>query len=467
MEKLTKRTFIPFSQSEVLNQVADATKILRWVLSSPEVEFIEEEKINELQSSIAFKVTFYGPMRFNWKLRAYLAPGVLYGGSLQNGALYRIRQEKGVMRRFEYYSKIIPRNDGIEIEDEVDFELKFGWFFKSYRVHKVKKLILQMIDRKNRLLTEELTLKKRYPSSKKLRILMTGATGFIGSYIRSMLTSLGHLVVNTTHDPKKVKEDTLFFDHRTGSSSRDQFEGFDAVINLAGASLSDGRWTDKRKANLYASRVLFTQRLIKLFLTLERPPKTFISTSAIGFYGPNVGYADELSPKGEGFIADLAEDWEKAAKLLGCRETRICIMRLGVVIDESGGIVKKMKRLVKSRFLALVGTGDRQCSWISLSDVMGLYYSVLMDSSLSGVFNCTTSKSVPQKKLVSALKRLYCDTKDSRLPPPIPSFFLKLLFGKEMANELLLTSQIVVSQRLKEIGYLFHHQDVDSLFNQK
>jgi uncharacterized protein (TIGR01777 family) len=239
-------------------------------------------------------------------------------------------------------------------------------------------------------------------------------------------------------------------------------EGADAVVNLAGASIAGGRWTEERKALLRSSRLHTTRALISALEKMSAPPKALISASAIGYYG-NRGDEEltEESKPGDDFLARLAQEWEAEAVKAEALGMRVVRARLGVVLDRKGGALPQMMRPFRLGVGGRLGSGQQWMSWITLEDVVAIISYLLQRPDATGAVNLVSLQPVRNenftRELAQALHRPAII--------PAPAFALELVLG-EMANALLLSSQRVLPYNLQQLGYHFLHADLsDALRN--
>jgi uncharacterized protein (TIGR01777 family) len=289
-----------------------------------------------------------------------------------------------------------------------------------------------------------------------VRILLSGSSGFVGSRLKVFLELAGHSVVRLVRNRGEAGEDAIFWDPLSGEVNKEDFEGFDAVIHLAGAGIADGRWTKKRKETLFLSRCRDTWLLSQVLCRLYRPPKTVISASAIGFYGDrgDEELTEDSSP-GKGFLSHLCQEWEKATDAIENRGSRVVHPRFGAVLGAEGGVLQKMIGLFRWGLGGKFGSGKQKVSWISIDDLLGGIYHCLMHEELSGPVNLVAPRPVSQEEFTRLL------AKKLRRPAfcHAPAFALKWALG-EMAEELLLSSQNVIPKKLQETGYVFQHPDL-------
>jgi hypothetical protein len=290
-----------------------------------------------------------------------------------------------------------------------------------------------------------------------MRILISGATGLVGSAAAGALRGAGHIVDRLAR-PNRVPEENremraIRWDPVSGDLDRQAASGADAVVHLAGASIAAGRWTAKRKQELRASRVEATRNLVTGLLQLDARPRVFVSASAVGYYGDR---GDELlteeSAPGEGFLASLARDWEKEALRAADFGMRVVLLRFGVILAPHGGALERMLLPFQMGVGGRLGSGRQWMSWLTLPDAVTLIRFALEGDSLSGAVNAVAPNPVTNAEFTRTLAEVL------RRPAvfPVPGFALRLALG-EMADALLLASQRVVPARLQQHGYVFRH----------
>ena len=291
-----------------------------------------------------------------------------------------------------------------------------------------------------------------------MRVIISGASGLIGSALWGELRSDGHDVVKLVRRPAGAGE--VQWDPAGGVLPVDALEGADAVVHLAGAGIGDHRWTTEYKAEILSSRVRSTTLLAETIAACTHRPPVLLSGSAIGIYGPSDGRElDEQSPLGSGFLADVCRQWEAAALPAAAAGTRVAYLRTGIVLTPKGGALKKMLPLFKFFAGGRFGKGTQWQSWISLPDEVGAIKH-LLTAEVTGPVNLTAPNPVTNagfaKLLGQALGR------PSVLP--VPSFGPKLLLGSELADALLFTGQNVLPTVLTKSGYRFQHSRLDAAF---
>ncbi|WP_339901219.1 TIGR01777 family oxidoreductase [Paraglaciecola polaris] len=288
-----------------------------------------------------------------------------------------------------------------------------------------------------------------------MRILITGGTGLIGSNLIPKLKPNEITVVT-----RNVSQAELVLGHKvTLISSLDDFENLDdfhVVINLAGEPIADKRWSPEQKKRIEHSRWDMTEKLVSLIKAGSAPPSLFISGSAIGYYGrQNEQIIDEEfdAPHDE-FSHQLCARWEFLAKQAESTQTRVCIVRTGLVITRRGGALMKMVPPFKFGLGGPMGSGQQYMSWIHLEDMLDGLIHLIENTQCQGVFNFTAPTPVTNaqfsKTLATVLHRP-CFL-------PMPAFALRVIMGD--AADLLLYGQRVVPKRLQESGYQFHYPEL-------
>ncbi|HEX7764397.1 MAG TPA: TIGR01777 family oxidoreductase, partial [Cellvibrio sp.] len=233
---------------------------------------------------------------------------------------------------------------------------------------------------------------------------------------------------------------------------------FGAVINLAGESLGAGRWSERSKQLFRQSRVDFTHELYGFFLAQQLFPRVLINASAIGVYG-DAGPAllDETAPFSNGFAAQLCRDWELAAQQFADHSVRVCIVRIGIVLDSDGGALKQMLPAFRLGLGGRMGSGEQYMSWIARRDLVRLFIFLLQNDGAVGVFNGVAPEPVTNRDFAALLAAQL--GRPAFLP--MPAFVLRLLFG-EMSDALLLSSQRVLPVRAEREGFLFEYPRLQS-----
>ncbi|MGB9178578.1 MAG: TIGR01777 family oxidoreductase [Pyrinomonadaceae bacterium] len=288
-----------------------------------------------------------------------------------------------------------------------------------------------------------------------MRILVTGSTGLIGNALIPALEAEGHEVVRLVRAQPKAGE--VRWDPAKGSIDAGALEGLDAVVHLAGENISEGRWTDEKKARIRDSRVEGTRILSEALAGLSSPPKVLVAASAIGFYG-NRGeeVLTEQSASGNDFLSEVCREWELATRAAAEKGMRVVNLRFGVILSEKGGALAKMLTPFKLGVGGKVGDGSQYMSWIDLDDVVGVIMFALKHDEMRGPVNVVAPSPVTNQEFTKAMGEALSRPTFF----PVPAFAARLAFG-EMADALLLSSIRVEPARLKEAGYVFKYPQLE------
>lgn len=296
-----------------------------------------------------------------------------------------------------------------------------------------------------------------------MKILITGSTGLVGTALAEQLQSAGHTVCRLVRPGTSAEaiRTAPGFDVNWNPATGElggAAVGADAVVNLAGASIAQGRWTPERKQLLRSSRVDTTRALVTALAKMSARPRVLISASATGYYG-NRG--DELltedSGPGSGFLSEIAREWEAEASKAEVLGIRVVRARFGVVLARHGGALPVMMRPFQFGLGGKIGTGRQWMSWITLDDAVAILLLALENGHISGPLNLVSPQPVTNaeftKTLATSLHRpaLF----------PAPAFVLRFLLG-EMADALLLSSQRVQPAQLQKLDYKFLQLDLRS-----
>jgi len=288
-----------------------------------------------------------------------------------------------------------------------------------------------------------------------MKVLITGATGFIGSAVVKRLLHEENHVTALVRNIERARErlgNTVQIERITQTNEQldSLISSADGVINLAGEPVIGQRWSSERKKSLRRSRVGLTRNLVDSIGRSDSKPRVLISASAVGFYGDGKNNKlNESAPAGEGFLAKLSRDWEMEALKARRHGVRVACPRIGVVLGNDGGALTKMLPPFRLGLGGPVGTGRQFVPWIHLADVVGMIVVALSDEQFYGPFNATAPEPVTFKEFANALG------KQLNRPAilPAPGFALKLMYGE--AAEVLLTGQRAVPDAASKAGYEF------------
>jgi len=290
-----------------------------------------------------------------------------------------------------------------------------------------------------------------------MKILISGASGFIGNELYIKAKSLGYEVKKLVRNSKYDNKSEIYWSPNEKIINIKELEGFDCIINLSGENIANRPWTKSVKNKIYKSRIESTQFLVECFSKLDKPPKTFLSASAIGIYPYSLDATlDEESEVGNSFLSKVCLDWEKEANYAKALGIRVANLRFGLILSKKGGVLKKMYLPFSFGLGGKIGSGLQKISWISLSDTVRAILEITNSPNISGPVNIVNSNFITNKEFTINLAKA--------LNRPaffhIPEFFLKLTFINEMANELFLKSAPIKPTKLLKENFKFLEENI-------
>lgn len=316
-------------------------------------------------------------------------------------------------------------------------------------------------------------------------ILITGGTGLIGKALTKALADRNYQVIILTRKKQGTQDQyhqsrITYAQWNIGQQAidKDAISKADYIIHLAGAGIADKRWTKKRKKEIVESRVKSGELLVKSLKEIPNKVKAVISSSAIGWYGPDLtpdpsstslrtgegGVAPQFKeddPPANDFLGQTCKQWEKSLEPVTQSGKRLVKLRTGIVLSNEGGALKEFVKPLKFGIAAILGNGKQVISWIHIDDLVRLYITAIENENINGVYNAVAPRPVSNKELVTQLAQ----AKRGRVYIPIyvPSFVLKLVLG-EMSMEVL-KSATVSCEKIHQAGFIFQYPDIKSLEN--
>jgi len=283
-----------------------------------------------------------------------------------------------------------------------------------------------------------------------MKILITGASGLVGKALQKSFADKGYeMLLASRSEPKADNE--IQWTVEEGFAQAERLEGIDAVVHLAGESVSSLRWTDEKKKAIRDSRVFGTRSVVDAISKLKDRPKVLVAASAIGFYGERGDEeVNESSAAGHGFLAEVAKEWEGEARRAEDAGVRTVLLRTGIVLSKDGGALATMLLPFKMGVGGVVGSGKQWMSWISLDDHVAVINYVIENENIRGAVNAVSPEPVTNEEFTKTMGEvLYRPTFI-----PLPEFAVSMLMG-EMGDALLLTSTKVLPKRLEDTGFKF------------
>ncbi len=294
-----------------------------------------------------------------------------------------------------------------------------------------------------------------------MRVLVTGASGFIGSALCDALLARGDSVVGLSRDPQRARSTNPSVVWHAWEPTLERppaaaFENVEGVINLEGEKINQ-RWTDEAKRRIMESRRTGTRNLIAAIAGLEQKPKVLVNQAAIGFYGDRgEAMVDESAGPGEGYDAEVVREWEAAAHEAEGIGLRLVIVRTGHVLDSSGGLLGELLTPFKLGVGGPIAGGRQYVSWIHIDDEIGILLWALDNEAVSGTVNSTAPNPVTNREFSHAIGRAL----GRPASVPVPGFVLDLKFGGEF-GKVLRGGQRVMPRRALDLGYEFRYSDID------
>jgi uncharacterized protein (TIGR01777 family) len=365
----------------------------------------------------------------------FLRPFVAVQTGLEDGVSFSDAQVSGPFALWEHTHRMLPAGpDRSVLEDDLRYRLPLGLVGNLGGQKLVRAKLEALFAYRHTLVASDLARHRALPGPA-LRVGIGGSHGLIGTALAHFLTTGGHTVERLPRSPVPPA----------------RLDGLDAVVSLAGASVAAGRWSPARKEEIRRSRVENTQALVEAMRACARPPRVLISGSAIGLYGDRGSEAlDEASLPGKGFLAEVCQAWEAAARGAESLGARVVLLRTGIVLSANGGALQKLAPVFRAGLGGRVGPGTQVYSWIALEDVVGAIHFALRTPSLTGPINLTAPEAATNGAFTKALGAVL----HRPTAVPFPAAAVRALFG-EMGMETLLASAQVAPRVLLDAGFTF------------
>jgi uncharacterized protein (TIGR01777 family) len=376
------------------------------------------------------------------------------------GQSFEDTQERGPFASWHHRHSFLPDGEASSmLEDRVQYELPGGVLGRALGGRTVERDLERMFHWRHVRMHHDMHHHRPF-LGERLHVAVSGANGLVGGALVPFLTTAGHDVRRIVRGKADHARGDVAWDARRGAFDAKALEGLDAVVHLAGAGIADERWTDARKREIVASRVDGTAALARTLAGLQRKPKVLVCASAIGWYGnrPAPATVDESSPRGDGFLAETCDAWERAADAARDAGIRVVHVRIGVVLSARGGALAKLLTPFRMGMGGPVGSGEQGMSWIDLDDLLGVLRWA-MSGRLEGAVNAVAPSACSNRDfgraLGGVLGRPACT--------PLPAMAVKAMFG-EMGERLLLEGAYVAPTRLRAAGFQWALPTLDAAF---
>ncbi|MEW6076716.1 MAG: TIGR01777 family oxidoreductase [Thermodesulfobacteriota bacterium] len=392
-----------------------------------------------------------GPVPYHWHARHT---------RYEEDRLFEDGQVRGPFAEWVHTHAFEPAGDGqCRLTDTVRFRLPLAAVTQPLFSPLVIRKLERIFAFRHRVTAADLALHRQFGDRPRQTIVITGAGGVIGSRLVPFLTTGGHRVLTLVRRPPKTDSE-IFWNPAAGQIDSERLEAArpDAVIHLAGENIGEGRWTAEKKRRIIDSREKGTTLITGAMARMARPPGSFLSASAIGYYGDRGDeIMTETSGPGGNFISRVCTGWEAAVQPAVDAGIRVVLMRIGVVLTPEGGALKKMLPLFRAGLGGRMGTGKQYLSWIGMDDAVGAIYHLLMRPDIAGPVNLVSPEPVTNTEFARILGKVL--SRPAVLP--VPEIMIKLAFG-EMGREVPLAGTRVLPEKLLEHGYSFQYPQLPS-----
>jgi uncharacterized protein (TIGR01777 family) len=386
-----------------------------------------------------------GPLIFPWHAR--------YEADAEG---FRDVQEHGPMKRWVHAHHFLAgEGHGSILEDAIDYELPLGALGRLVAGRAVAHRLERLFAYRHELMRADL---ERHAAAglSPSRIALSGASGLVGAALRVFLSTGGHTVLPLVRRAPRVGTNEILFDPQQGKIDAAALEGTDAVVHLAGESISS-RWTQAKKERIRRSRFDGTRLVADALANLARPPRVLVSASAIGYYGDRGEETlEETSAPGRGFLPEICEGWEAATLAAERRGIRVVRLRIGIVLGAAGGALGKMSVPFRFGVGGKIGDGRHWMSWIALDDLLGAILFSIASDTLAGPVNAVGPAPVRNDEFARTLARVL----HRPALVPLPALAVRAIFGR-MGEEVLLSSMRVLPTRLERAGFRFRHPTLE------
>jgi uncharacterized protein len=390
-----------------------------------------------------------GPIPFAWAARHF---------DYEENRLFKDKQIRGPFSTWIHTHRFSPESpNACVLEDMIEYDLPFGPLSTRILDPLIRKKLERIFTYRHQTTLSDIYRHQTANVPKKMNILISGASGLIGSSLVPFLTTGGHRVFRLVRKPPSTA-DEIFWNPDSGFVDIEKIDGLDAVIHLAGENIGEGWWNENKKKKIVDSRVNGTATIVNAVLKLKKPPEVFLSASAIGYYG-NRGnkILTEQDSAGNDFISEVCEKWEAAASGLIKEGIRVAFLRIGIVLSPFGGALKKLLTPFKFGFGGKISSGTQYMSWISMDDVIYAMHYILFNEHLNGPVNLVSPNPITNVDFSQILGRVL----SMPVMFTVPKKIIEIFFG-EMGRETILSSTRVIPNRLENSGYPFSHPDLES-----
>lgn len=400
-------------------------------------------------STVSLDVPVLGPLSVKWNLRH---------DALSDGDGFVDIQESGPFVAWRHEHRFIATGAQTSvIEDRIAYTLPLSALANPLAGGRVRSRLDNLFRFRHRRTEVDVARHAHAGLDTPLRIVVSGASGLVGGRLVPFLRAGGHTVLTLVRRQPQ-SPDEIYWNPARGEIDAAALEGADAVIHLAGASIAGGLWTKKRKQLIRDSRIDSTTLLATTLAGLQRKPRVFVSTSAVGFYGDRADERlTESSATGDGFLAEVVRQWEAAAKPAAEAGIRVVHPRFGVVVAGESGMVPLLSYVFRAGAGGQLGNGKQYMAWIALEDLLGILLETVVNDDLEGPVNAVAPRDLTNTAFTKTMGRVFRRPTLMR----VPGFAMRAVAG-QLAEELILTSQRVVPAKLEAAGFHFAYPDLET-----
>ena len=294
-------------------------------------------------------------------------------------------------------------------------------------------------------------------------ILLTGASGLVGTRLTDMLLQKGYQVAHLGRSKRPGKVPSYVWNVAKGEFDPEALNGVDAIIHLAGAGVAEKRWTSRRKKEILESRTKSSALLYETLKKINNKVRAVVSASAIGYYGFGLDektlFTEESKP-GNDYLSRVVVAWEREVDAIASLGIRVVKIRIGIVLSDKGGALKEMAGPIKIGIGSPLGSGKQILSWIHLDDLCAMFIRAVEDESMKGAYNAVSPQPVTNRDMTSALAKVL---NRPLLLPPVPALVLRIMIGE--MTDIVVNGRNVSSEKIRKTGFTFKFTDLKSAFD--
>jgi uncharacterized protein (TIGR01777 family) len=373
--------------------------------------------------------------------------------------LFKDHQIQGPFSKWEHthrFKNINPTQ--CILDDSIEYALPLHPLGTAVMEAFVEKKLKQVFTYRHNTTIADIAAHQSRKQHSPLKILISGASGLLGSTLIPFLRTGGHTVLQLVRRQPKKENNEIRWDPANGTIDLDDTDMIDAVIHLSGENIGEGHWSPEKKKRIIDSRVKSTRLIAETISKMKNPPKVFLSASAIGFYGHRGDILlDESDTTGNDYISDVCRMWEESADTAVAAGIRTVFLRIGIVLSPQGGALGKLLFPFQMGIGGKIATGRQYMSWISIDDTIGAIHHALFERNISGPVNLVSPNPATNHEFTKVLAKV--------LSRPayftVPKFAIETVFG-EMGRETILSSTRVKPGVLMETGYSYRHPDLET-----